>query len=120
MYNSYYPYPNVLPAQQILQANGKASVDAIKMSPNSSVLIMDSTAPLIWLCVSDGLGNVTKTAYDISEHKEVSPVDSLEQRLTAIEQSLNQIMGEMNNAKSNAPNAKSKQAVRSNGADTAD
>jgi len=58
-----------LPPQQILQANGKTSIDAIRMSPNSSVLIADTTAPIVWKCVSDGLGNVTAEAFDISHHK---------------------------------------------------
>jgi len=58
-----------LPPQQILQANGKASIDAIRMAPNSSVLIADTTAPIVWKCVSDGLGNVTKEAFDIIHHK---------------------------------------------------
>lgn len=58
-----------LPPQQILQASGKASVDAIRMSPNSSVLIADSTEPIVWKCVSDSLGNVTSEAFDITHHK---------------------------------------------------
>ena len=58
-----------LPPQQILQANGKASIDAIRMSPNSSVLIADTTEPIVWKCVSDGLGNVTAEAFDITHHK---------------------------------------------------
>lgn len=58
-----------LPPQQILQANGKESIKAIRMSPNSSVLIADTTEPIVWKCVSDGLGNVTTEAFDISHHK---------------------------------------------------
>ena len=64
-----------LPPQQILQANGKASIDAIRMSPNSSVLIADTTKPIVWKCVSDGLGNVTAEAFDISHHKTEEEVE---------------------------------------------
>ena len=64
-----------LPPQQILQANGKASIDAIRMSPNSSVLIADTTQPIVWKCVSDGLGNVTKEAFDITHHKTEEEVE---------------------------------------------
>ena len=64
-----------LPPQQILQANGKASIDAIRMSPNSSVLIADATEPIVWKCVSDGLGNVTSEAYDITKHKTKEEVE---------------------------------------------
>ena len=64
-----------LPPQQILQANGKASIDAIRMAPNSSVLIADTTQPIVWKCVSDGLGNVTAEAFDITHHKTEEEVE---------------------------------------------
>ena len=125
-YQSYNPFPqvqfpqNVLPAQQILQANGKASIDALKMAPNSSVLIMDSTAPIVWLCTSDGLGNVSSIAYDITTHKEAPAPNSLETRLTNVETSITQIMEELSSVKSNAGGAKSKQTVRANVQDSTD
>lgn len=70
--NSSYQntYQNVLPPQQILQANGKTSIDAIRLSPNSSVLIADTTAPIVWRCMSDSLGNVTAEPFDIIPHKD--------------------------------------------------
>ena len=45
------------------------------MSPNSSVLIADSTQPIVWKCVSDGLGNVTAEAFDITHHKTEEEVE---------------------------------------------
>lgn len=86
-----YQQPNVLQQQQILQANGKASIDALRMAPNSSVLIMDKTAPIVWLCTSDGIGNVTSVPYDIVAHKEPGPVDysGLEERIRVLEEKLN-------------------------------
>lgn len=62
-------YSSILPPQQILTAKGKASIDTLKLSPNSSILIADETAPIVWKCVSDGLGNVTSEPFDISPHK---------------------------------------------------
>ena len=91
MYNSYFQ-PNVLPAQQVVTANGKASIDALRMSPNSSVLILDTTAPLVWLCTSDGLGNVTSVPYDITQHKEEPPENAFEKRLAAIEEKLKEVL----------------------------
>lgn len=85
------PQSNVLPAQQVLKAKGRASIDTLQMAPNSSIFIMDETAPLIWLCVSDGLGKVTATAYDIAVHQDTPPfdiaafADSVEGRLKALE-----------------------------------
>lgn len=82
---------NVLPAQQVIQVAGRQSIDTLQMSPNSSVLIMDTSAPIVWLCVSDGLGKVTATAYDITMHQDTPPFDitgfaeSVEGRLSALE-----------------------------------
>lgn len=95
-----YPYQNMLQPQQILQANGKASIDALRLAPNSSVLIADSTAPIIWKCVSDSLGNVTATAFDITLHKDEAQVEkeSILQRLERLEQRYESII-----AKSSEP-----------------
>ena len=105
MYNPYFT--NVQP-QQVTQVNGKASVDQIKLAPNSSVLLMDTTAPIVWLCVSDGLGAVSKQPYDITPHLEKLPVDTneLETRLTAIEKVLAEM--ERKNDKSNVAISKPK------------
>lgn len=109
--NQYSPYQNmymqnVLPQQQVTQVNGKASVDAIKMAPNSSVLLLDNTAPIIWLCVSDGLGNVTSKAYDISPHQDKPPIDldAIVKRIDNIESIISEM--ENTNGKSNDGNAK--------------
>ena len=111
MYN--YFQPNILPAQQVVQANGKASIDALRMAPNSSVLIMDTTAPIVWLCTSDGLGNVTSMPYDITQHIEEPQADPLELRLAAVEEQLKEII----NAKSNVVNVKPKQSNKPDAAD---
>lgn len=110
MFNPYQNYQNILPPQQIVQVNGKASVDTIQLAPNSSILVMDTSAPIVWMCVSDGIGKVTSTPYDISVHVDAPPVDmsSLESRLVRIENTL-AVMEEKLNAKSNAKSTKFKQ-----------
>ena len=128
MFNPYqfnpYPQANVLPPQQVLQANGKASVDAIRMTPNSSALVMDTTAPIIWLCTSDSLGNVTSTPYDITLHVDAKTAEKtdIETRLEAVEQNVNDLIQKWGdiNAKSNAVNVKPKQAGRNGGTDSTD
>ena len=82
-----------LPPQQILEANGKASIDALRMSPNSSVLIADRTAPIIWKCVSDSIGNVTAEAWDITRHKDEAEVQ--QENLNALLISINQRLEDM-------------------------
>lgn len=69
---------NMLPQQQILQSNGKPTFDAYKLAPNSSVLVVDSTAPIVWKCVADGLGNVTMEAFDITPHKDEPKMNDAE------------------------------------------
>ena len=100
-----------LPAQQIIQVNGKASVDTIQLAPNSSILVMDTSAPIVWMCVSDGIGKVTATPYDITVHQDKPQVDvnSIENRLSTVESALIKLEGKLDEYKSNASKSKSKQ-----------
>ena len=91
-YSFNYPY---LPAQQVIQVNGKASIDTMQMAPNSSVLVMDTTAPIVWLCVSDGVGRVTATPYDVSKHIDPPAPDSVEARLAGIEAAIKRMEAEL-------------------------
>jgi len=38
------------------------------MAPNSSAILGDSTAPMVWMVMSDGVGTVTAEPYDIKKH----------------------------------------------------
>ena len=96
-----------LPQQQVLQANGKESISKIRLAPGSSVLVMDNTAPLVWLCTSDSLGNVTLKAYDIKEHTDAPAVDasSFEARLAAVEKRMEALTHESDDGKHHAEQA---------------
>ena len=108
-YNQFPQRPNMLPQQQIIQVNGKASVDTIQLAPNSSILVMDTSAPIVWMCISDGVGKVTSTPYDITVHQEKPPVDmnSIEERLLSVEAAVAELTEGLKD-ESNARNAKSK------------
>ena len=118
--NAQQQNQNVLPPCQILTASGQASIDNLKMAPNSSVFIAHQTEPLLWKCVSDSLGNVTSLLFDVSLHKEKPPVDvgGLEQRVANIEQF---IMNLNTEDKRNEPVADRKQraAVKQSGGESA-
>ena len=107
---------NILPAQQVIQVAGRQSIDTLQMSPNSSVLIMDTSAPIVWLCVSDGLGKVTATAYDITIHQDTPPFDiagfaeSVEERLKELE---NKVLKEADKHEPDAASARN--GEKSNG-----
>lgn len=97
-FNQFYPQipiqqQNILPPQQILQARGKESINMLRMSPNSSVLIADETAPIVWKCTSDSLGNVTAEPFDITPHKDEKQEDMFAQinnRLSRLEGIINE------------------------------
>lgn len=109
------PQTPTLPQQQIIQVNGKASVDTIQLAPNSSVLLMDTTAPIVWMCVSDGVGKVSSTPYDITVHKDKPPIDveNIEQRISNIEKIISEMEGKIN-AKSYVDSSKPKQDISRN------
>lgn len=78
------------------------------MAPNSSVLLLDESAPIIWLKTTDGAGFPTLSPYSITPYKAEEPVDvhSLEERITKLEEAVN--------AKSNVVNAPKNRNDRGN------
>lgn len=89
--NSYWPN-STLPKQEVIQVSGRNGAEMFQMGPNSSVLLLDTTAPMIWLKVTDGAGYPTITAYDIAPHQEPKQVDltALEERLLKLEEKVNE------------------------------
>ena len=99
--NPYMPQlqmPTVLaPQMQVIRVNGEPGVDAFQIGPNSSALLLDETAPLVWLVQTDGAGYKTKTPFDISPHKQEPPAEikvmddrfaSIDRRLKTLEEAL--------------------------------
>ena len=109
MYNSnvYNPYQqymgtmmgnNSFPPQrqEVVRVNGKNGADAYQMAPNSSILLLDETAPIIWLKTTDGASYPTVTGYTITpiETKIATPIESkdyadLESRIAKLEEVIN-------------------------------
>ena len=105
MYNSPYfnPYGNFNPnnfitnAQNgsqmqtmiqgnVLKVSGINGVNALNLAPNTSVLALDETAPILWFVSTDSAGYKTPTAYDITPHKEAEQAKSnLEERVKRLE-----------------------------------
>lgn len=112
-----YPYDNQIyqqllqniqqPAQgkqEVVKVSGRSGAEAYFMTPDSSVLLLDKTAPIVWLVQTDGAGYKSLTPYDITPHEEKPPEDkykSLEERISKLE--------ELINGKSNTSNAKRKE-----------
>lgn len=90
--NSFWPNNSMLQKQEVTQVSGRNGAEMYQMGPNSSALLLDSTAPIVWLKVTDGAGYPTITAYDIALHQEPKPVDlsAIEERLLKLEEKLNE------------------------------
>ena len=89
--------------QKVTEVTGKPGVDALQLGADSSVLVLDNTAPIVWLVKTDGAGYKTSIPYDIKPHEEEKPIDhykALEERIAKLEETVN--------AKSNTSNAKRK------------
>ena len=73
---------------QIIKVNGRGGAEAYQMPPNSQVLLLDETQPILWLKQTDGAGYPTLTAYDIKPHEEKPMPDmkTLEERISKIEE----------------------------------
>ena len=113
--NPFNPYPSVNPAylsnvnnnlhsNQIIKVNGRNGAEAYQMPPNSQVLLLDETQPLLWLKQTDGAGYPTLNAYDIKPHEEKPTPDykTLEDRIARIEEVINNEPYNSNNGKQNA------------------
>ena len=91
----YQPPRPALPQQQIVTVAGAESLTQIQMAPNSSMLVMDQGAPIVYLCQSDGVCKVTATAYDIAPHKDKAQAEreSMDARLSALEAAVKRLEG---------------------------
>lgn len=95
MQNAYnMPYGQQVQQPQpcsITKVSGENGAKAFAMAANSSVLLLDETAPLVWLKTTDGAGYPTLTPYTITPYQAAPPVDvnSLENRVKRLEEMLN-------------------------------
>ena len=110
-----YPYNNQLvqqllqpmqSQQKVIEVCGRPGAEAYQLPPESSVLLLDNTAPVIWFLKTDGAGYKTLKGYDITEHKEEKPVDTikaLEERISKLEETINAKQSNSANVKQRKP-----------------
>lgn len=107
----YNPYQQpFMPRQEVVRVNGRNGAEAYQMAPNSSVLLLDETAPIVWLKTTDGASYPTITGYEISPIKtqpnpENASYTELEKRIAKLEEVLT-------NDKSNASNVKQIKTIK--------
>lgn len=87
MFNPYQPM-----IQQIIKVNGEGGAKAYQMAPNSSALLLDETAPRIWLKQTDGAGYPSLSAYKIEPYapEPEQDLDSIIKRIENIERVINE------------------------------
>ena len=85
--NSMQQTTQIPPRCEIIHVNGENGARAFRMAPNSQCLLLDDTAPIIWLCVSDGAGYQTLTPYTIKPYQATPAPDigAINDRLTRLE-----------------------------------
>ena len=89
-----YPMPTPLgPASrsEIVRVNGENGARALPLGPNSNALLLDESAPIVWLVQTDGAGYKTVQPYKIEPYKPEAPADtrSLENRIKRLEEIVN-------------------------------
>lgn len=70
-YMNPYGYPQrpmsqMPPKYEVVRVNGRGGADAFQMAPNSDALLLDTSAPIVWLKTTDGAGYATCTPYTIT------------------------------------------------------
>lgn len=72
---------------RIINVTGEAGARTYQMPPNSSILLLDDTAPIVWFCQTDGAGYKTVTPYTITPYQPEPPTDvrGLEERISRLE-----------------------------------
>lgn len=104
-----YPYPSISPANpvEIPHVNGKNGAQAFQLPANSSILLLDDNAPIVYLVKTDSACYKTVTPYQITEFKPQPEIDmrSLLDRVESLERRLNESDSEpvKSNAKTSSP-----------------
>lgn len=88
---SYQPWGQNLQRQEIVKVNGQNGARAFQMAPNSSALLLDESAPIIWLVQTDGAGYKTEVPYSITPYQAQPEPDynSLDERISRLEEIIN-------------------------------
>lgn len=73
--------------QEIIKVNGQNGARAFQMAPNSSAILLDESAPIVWLVQTDGAGYKTEVPYSITPYQAQPEPDysDFEKRLKRLE-----------------------------------
>ena len=86
---------------EIVRVNGENGARAFQLPPNSNVLLLDESAPLVWLVQTDGAGYKTVAPYTITPYQAQPAPDygELDRRLKILEDMINGRKSDSSNVK---------------------
>lgn len=96
----------------IIHVNGQNGAQAFQMMPNSQALLLDDTAPIVWLAQTDGAGYKTVTPFSITPYQPEPEINikEIDQRLRNLEEMMQNVKPD---EKSNASSSKSTTSSKS-------
>ena len=95
-----FNFPNMY-SGNIVTVYGRQGAEAFQMMPNSSIVLIDSTADRVWLAQTDGAGFKTLRPFIITPEQD-KPTSTLEERVARLEGLFNE-----SNVAGNEPNGAS-------------
>lgn len=96
---------------EIIRVHGEEGAKAYQLPPNSAVLLLDDTNPILWFKSTDGAGYPQVTAYDISPHVETRNVVPSTPDYAALEERISKLERRLNNGKPYSGNARQTQSA---------
>ena len=118
--NNMFPMsPNYAPHYEIIRVNGEAGAKNFRMGPNSNALLLDNTAPRVWLAQTDGTGYLTVEPFKVIPEQQAEQVDlnNLAARVAQLEEIIND---KSNSFSTKQPKKQRQQSVSATTNDSAD
>lgn len=95
--------------QEVIRVNGRNGAEAYQLPPNSSILLLDETAPRVWLKTTDGASYPTVKGYKIiPEEDEQIQVASSDNQYADLERRIEKLEKSINAKSNNKPNKQNK------------
>lgn len=101
-YGNYGLTPQVptQPRSEIIRVHGEEGAKAYQLPPNSAILLLDDTNPILWFKSTDGAGYPQVTAYDITPHIDTREIVQPNNDYQALEERVSKLERRLNNGKS--------------------
>ena len=98
------------PQMEIQKVNGEESTKAYSIGPNSSVILLDTNDPLIWVVTTDASGYKTIKPFTITPYIPDEPIkaDEIKSQIDSISDRLNKLEEVVNRESYHEPSWKNK------------